>query len=355
MIPIARPLLGEEEQNAALRVLASGQLSQGGQVEAFERRFAALCQVTEAVATSSGTAALHLALLAHGIGAGDEVITTPFSFAASANVIRLVGAHPVFVDIEPDTCNLDADRVEAAITARTRAILPVHLYGNPCAMRELCAIAGAYRLTVVEDACQAHGAAVDGQPVGGFGTGCFSFYSTKNMTMGEGGIVTTSDPEIAERIRRLRNHGQSRRYHHVEVGYNLRLTEVQASVGLAQLDRLPGLTEQRIANAAYLTGRLRGSVPTPVVRPGHRHVFHHYTIRVPRGRDRWAEALWERGVATAVHYPLPIHQQPAYLGYEVTLPEAEQAATEVLSLPVHPGLSPDELDTVATEVLALCP
>jgi perosamine synthetase len=357
MIPLARPLVGAEELAAISRVLASGQLAQGECVTAFERRFADLCHAQAAVAVSSGTAALHLALLAHGIGPGDEVITTPFSFAATANVIRLVGATPVFIDIEPDTCNIDARLVEAAISPRTRAILPVHLYGNPCDLPRLTTLATNHRLALIEDACQAHAATVAAKPVGSFGTGCFSFYSTKNMTMGEGGIITTNDPAIAERIRLLRSHGQTERYHHVTLGYNLRLTELQAALGLVQLDKLERFTEQRIANARYLNDRLSDWVQTPAARPGHRHVYHQYTIRAPADqRARWMRTLRERGVDTAIHYPCPIHRQPAYRDdyADLFLPEAEKAAREVLSLPVHPGLSATDRATVAEEVLALC-
>ncbi len=376
MISIARPLLGAEEEAAILRVLASGQLVQGEQVAAFERHFAELCNVREAVAVSSGTAALHLALLAHEIGPGDEVITTPFSFAATANVILLVGATPVFVDIEPGSCNIDPSLVEAAITSRTRAILPVHLYGNPCNMPRLEAIARANHLVIIEDACQAHAAKIDGKPVGGFGTGCFSFYPTKNMTTGEGGMVTTNDPVIAERVRLLRNHGQQERYHHVTLGYNLRMTEIQAALGVVQIGKLERWTEQRIANAAFLTERLKGAVQTPFSHPGYRHVYQQYTIRVPVNQDRneWMRKLQACGIATAIHYPRPIHQQPFYrestakfrvvssletantrhTTSEGRLPIAEAAAKQVLSLPVHPALSKEDLATIAREVLNLC-
>src|SRR5215469_355273 len=250
MIPIAQPLLGSEEYEAVLTVLKSGQMAQGEQVAAFERRFAYVCQVQEAVAVSSGTAALHLALLAHGVGPGDEVITTPFSFAATANVILLVGATPVFVDIDPQTYTLDPALVEAAMTRRTKALMPVHLYGNPCALQRLVSIAEAHGLVIIEDACQAHAASVHGKPVGGFGTGCFSFYATKNMTTGEGGMLTTDDPVIAERVRRLRSHGQQERYHHTHLGYNQRMTEIQAAIGLVQIEKLERFTRRRIANAA---------------------------------------------------------------------------------------------------------
>lgn len=374
MISIARPLLSSEEEAAIHRVLASGQLAQGENVAAFERHFAEACQVKEAVAVSSGTAALHLALLAHDIGPGDEVITTAFSFAATANVILLVGAIPVFVDIEPDTYTLDPTLVEAAITPRTKAIMPVHLYGYPCDMRQLVPLAEAHHLALIEDACQAHAAEIEGKRVGGFGTGCFSFYATKNITTGEGGMVTTNDPRIAEQVRLLRNHGQKERYYHTTLGYNLRMTEVEGAIGLVQLGKLEQFTEQRIANAAFLTKGLSEAVQTPVTRPGHRHVYHQYTIRVLDKRDEWILRLRERGIATAVHYPLAIHQQPFYrekinefrcvnavesesvkhLAGDLRLPVTELAAKQVLSLPVHPALSTEDLSTIVREVLALC-
>jgi perosamine synthetase len=374
MIYTARPLLGVEEEGAVLRVLASGQLAQGEHVSEFERRFAEVCRAHEAVAVSSGTAALHLALLAHGIGSGDEVITTSFSFAATANAILLVGATPVFVDIEPDTYTLDPALVEAAITRRTKAVIPVHLYGHPCDMGRLVPIAEANHLAIIEDACQAHAAEVDGKPVGCFGTGCFSFYATKNITTGEGGMLTTNDPAIADRVRLLRSHGQRERYYHTSLGYNLRMTEIQGALGLAQVEKLEQFTRQRIQNAAYLSEQLGGSVQIPVTRPGFRHVYHQYTIRVPGDRDVWVEHLCNRGIGTAVHYPLPIHRQPFYREHtdafrlvnapgRVTgkqsadaecLPVTEEAARRVLSLPVHPGLSADDLSTIVREVLALC-
>ncbi len=374
MISIAHPLLGAEEEAAVQRVLASGQLAQGEQVATFEQRFAETCHVREAVAVSSGTAALHLALLAHDIGPGDEVITTAFSFAATASVILLVGAAPVFVDIEPDTYNMDPALAEAAITPRTKAIMPVHLYGNPCDMKRLEALAAAHHLALIEDACQAHAAKIDGKPVGGFGTGCFSFYATKNMTTGEGGMVTTNDPMIAGRVRLLRNHGQKERYYHTTPGYNLRMTEIQAALGLVQLEKLEQFTEQRIANAAFLTECLGRLVQTPIARPGYRHVYHQYTVRVPHGRDEWQRQLHTRGIGTAVHYPLAIHQQPLYreqrdkfrclnaremtdaryTGEDVRLPVTEMAAKQVLSLPIHPALSMEDLSTIVREVGALC-
>ncbi len=374
MIGIAHPLLGIEEEAAVLRVLASAQLAQGEHVATFERRFAELCHVREAVAVSSGTAALHLALLAHNIGPGDEVITTAFSFAATANVILLVGATPVFVDIEPDTYTLDPTQVQAAVTRRTKAIIPVHLYGHPCDMTRLSQLAEAYSLVLIEDASQAHAAAINGKPVGSFGTGCFSFYETKNMTTGEGGMVTTNDPAIAERVRLLRNHGQEARYYHIALGYNMRMTELQAAIGLAQIEKLESFTERRIANATYLIEYLKGAVQTPNVRPGYRHVYHQYTIRVPSDRNEWVVNLHTRGIDTTIRYPLPIHQQPFYRrkpslfrvlspgkrsllkggNPAAHLPATESAAQQVLSLPVHPALSEENLAKIVREVLVLC-
>lgn len=356
MILVAQPLLGEDEFSAVQRVLMSGQLAQGEQVAEFERRFAETHRVKHAVALSSGTAALHMALLAHGIGMRDEVITTPFSFAATANCILAVGAKPVFVDIQADTYNIDPECITAAITPRTKAIIPVHLYGNPADMQAIGAIAEQFGLMIIEDACQAHGAAINGVPVGGAGTGCFSFYSTKNMTTGEGGMVTTNDALIANQIRLLRSHGQKERYLHIALGYNLRLTELQAAIGLVQLAKLDQFTAWRIANAELLTSLLAPYVTTPIARPGHRHVYHQYTIRVPSDRDRWVATLHEHGIGTSIHYPRPIHLQPYFreLGYTDVLPVAEAAAREVLSLPIHPGLSEDEVRQIAQEVIALC-
>jgi dTDP-4-amino-4,6-dideoxygalactose transaminase len=370
--------MGAEEEEAARQVLASGQLAQGPQVATFERRFAELCQMRDAVAVSSGTAALYLALQAHGIGLGDEVITSAFSFAATANAILAVGAMPVFVDIEADTYTLDPAQVEAAITSRTRAIMPVHLYGHPCSMAQLTAIAEAHALVIIEDACQAHAAMVDGRPVGSFGTGCFSFYATKNITTGEGGMITTNDPVIAQKARLLRNHGQQARYQHTMLAYNMRMTELQGALGVVQLQKLEYLTARRSANAAYLTEHLRGVVQTPVVRPGCKHVYHQYTIRVETGRDELAAHLRACNIETAVHYPLPIYRQPFYQQSPTLfriagnsarnsgcqrsasdetppgLPVTERAVREVLSLPVHPALQEEELSVIAREVVAVC-
>jgi len=351
MIPISVPLLGEEEKRAVLEVIDSKWLAQGPRVEAFEEAWAAVCSVKYAVATSSGTTALQTAVLAHGIGSGDEVITTPFTFIASANCVLFAGARPVFVDIDERTYNMDPSRIEAAITPRTKAILPVHLFGYPCDMEPIMELAHRHGLVVIEDACQAHGASIKGRPVGSFGTGCFSFYPTKNITTAEGGIITTDDPELADRARLIRSHGQRQRYYHETIGYNFRMTEIQAAIGLVQLEKLEHFTTLRRQNAAYLSGRLR-DVVLPYEAEGWRHVYHQYTIRVPDGRDRLAEHLRKRGIGTGVYYPVPVHQQAVYqgLGYRDSLPVAEKTCQEVLSLPVHPALAQGELQQIVEGV-----
>lgn len=351
MIPIARPILDREEIEGVVAVLESGNLAQGKVVDRFERMFAEMIGVKHAIAVSSGTAALHAALLAHGIGQGDEVITTPFTFAATANAVLYTGARPVFVDILEDTFNINPDLIREKITARTKAILPVHLYGHPADMLAIAEVADEAGLPIIEDAAQAHGAAIGGRKVGTFGTGCFSFYATKNITVGEGGIVTTNEDKIAERLNLLRNHGQRGRYHHEVLGYNYRMTDLHAAIGVAQLSRLEEFTLKRIANAEYFNARLR-NVVTPRSRPDCRHVYNQYTIRIPRARDDAVRILKNAGIATAVHYPIPIHKQPLYLnlGFRDTLPVAEKASSEVLSLPVHPALSQQDLETIVAAV-----
>lgn len=353
MIPIAKPLIGDEEKQAVLEVLDSGMLAQGPRARAFEEAFAEVCGVPYAVATSSGTTALHLALLAHGVGPGDEVITTPFTFIASANSILYVGARPVFVDIDPVTFNIDPDEIESAITPRTKAIMPVHLFGLMCEMEPIMALARARDLVVIEDACQAHGAEYHGSRSGSLGTGCFSLYPTKNITSAEGGMITTNDEQVAGRCRILRQHGMRRRYYHDELGFNFRMTDVHAAIGLAQTRKLGRFNEARIANAAYLGSGLEG-VTVPVVPEGYRHVFHQYTIRVPGGRrDALRKHLLANDIGSGIYYPVPIHKQTYYtedLGYDVSLPEAETAAEDVLSLPVHPALSHKDRERIVDVV-----
>lgn len=346
MIHIAQPQIGNEEKEAVMAVLDSGMIAQGPRVQEFEEAFAAMCGVAHAVATTSGTTALHIALLAHGIGPGDEVITSPFTFIASANSVLYTGARPVFVDIDPQTFNMDPALVEGAITSRTKAIMPVHLFGLCCDMDPLLEIAERHNLVVIEDACQSHRAAYRGRRAGSFGTGAFSLYPTKNITSGEGGMITTDDPVLAEKCRVLRQHGMRRRYYHDELGFNFRMTDVHAAIGLAQLGKLERFNEARQGNAAYLSQHLTGCA-TPVEPAGYEHVYHQYTIRVGDGqRDAMVDYLRENGIGSGVYYPIPVHKQTFYvdeLGYDVTLPEAERAAEEVLSLPVHPGLTPADL------------
>lgn len=354
MIPISKPFIGVTEKQAVLEVLESGMLAQGPCTALLEEKFAAACGTRYAVATSSGTAALHIALMAHGIGSGDEVITTPFTFIASVNSIIYTGARPVFADIQEDTFNIDPRCIEAAITPRTRAIMPVHLYGCPCDMDAIMDIARKYGLAVIEDAAQAVGADFKGRRVGGFGTGCFSLYATKNVMCGEGGMITTDDEELAERCRLLRNHGMRRRYYHEALGYNLRMSDLHAAIGVAQIARLEEFTAKRRANAEYLNGHIT-SVVTPKALPGFGHVWHQYTVRVTDGRNRDAvvEQLARAGIGTGVFYPVPVHRQAYIMNMglgDVQLPVAEKAAKEVISLPVHPQLSRAELETIVSEV-----
>jgi perosamine synthetase len=348
VIPAARPLIGEQERAAVDRVMTSGMVAQGPEVAAFENEFSKLVDGRHCIAVNSGTSALHLGMIAAGISPGDEVIVPSFSFAATANAVRLAGAIPVFADIEPDYFCLNPAAVEAAVTPRTTAIMPVHLYGHPAAMREIMTIAERHDLLVVEDAAQAHAAALHDRPVGSFGqVAAFSFYPTKNMTSGEGGMVVTPDADVARMVRLLRNQGMERRYENEVVGFNTRMTDIHAAIGRVQLGRLAGWTEDRQRNAAALDHGLTAVVVPPVA-DGAVHVYHQYTIRAS-DRDALQAALSERGVGTGVYYPTPIHRLPSF-GLELDLPETERAAREVLSLPVHPALSAADVDAVIAAV-----
>ena len=349
-------MIGDEERAAVMAVLDSGQLAQGPVVEAFEKEFADWCGVKHAVAVSSGTAALHLLLLAHGVKDGEEVITTPFTFIASANAALYVRARPVFVDIEPTTFCLDPAKVEAAITEKTRAIIAIDMYGHPAAIDDLRAISERRGLVLIEDACQAHGAAIGRRKAGALGVSAtFSFYPTKNMTTGEGGMVTTHDDEIAAAVRTLRQHGATQRYRHQVLGYNFRMTEMAAAIGRAQLVKLDGFNERRRQNAAYLNRGLESidGLALPVERRDFRHVYHQYTVRITADRDGMQDRLQGMGIGTAVHYPIPVHRQPLYteLGYGgASMPVSDSAAEQVLSLPVHPKLSNSDLDRIIDSV-----
>jgi perosamine synthetase len=354
-IPPARPIIGDAEIDAAVRVLRSGMVVQGPEVAAFEQEFSEVVGGRHCVAVNSGTSALQLSLMALGFGPGDEVVVPSFSFAASANAVRLVGATPVFADIEPGSFCLDPDAVAAAITPRTVAVMPVHLYGHPAAMDRIVPLAEQHGLAIVEDAAQAHAAALHGTPVGSFGAaGCFSFYPTKNMHSLEGGMITTGDAQLARTLRLLRNQGMEQRYQNEIVGANMRLTDVAAAIGRVQLSRLDGWTEQRRANAAYLDARLEG-VTAPPVADGARHVYHQYTIRVSGDRDAFQAGLTELGIGNAVYYPVPIHRLRPYrtddgrVG-DWKLPETDRAAEEVVSLPIFPSLTNEQLDRIAEGV-----
>jgi dTDP-4-amino-4,6-dideoxygalactose transaminase len=353
MIPAAKPEIGFRERRAVNRVMRSGMLAQGPEVAAFEKEFSKFVAGRESVALNSGTSALHMAFLAAGIGPGDEVIVPSFSFAATANAVALTGATPVFVDIEENYFNADPAAIEAAITPRTKGIMPVHLYGHPADLRAISAIAEKHGLLLFEDAAQAHSASVDGVPVGAWGIAAsFSFYPTKNMTSGEGGMVSTPSAEIARAIRVLRNQGMERRYENEVVGFNTRMTDIHAAIGRVQLTKLSGWTARRQQNAEFLSANLKGVVVPPVA-DGASHVFHQYTVRVvDHDRDAFAAELSKRGIGSGVYYPTPIHRLPSF-AQTLDLPTTEQVARQVLSLPIYPALTKRELESIVTAVNAV--
>ena len=346
MIPIARPVLGEEEKALVWSAMEAGQLAQGARVAEFEKRFADFIGAKHAVAVSSGTTAIHLALLAAGIGPGDEVITVSFTFTASASAILHAGARPVFIDVDPVSFTMDPSLIEAAITPRTRAVMPVSLYGNPADMPAITEIARRHGLLLIEDACQAHGASLDGRRSGAWGTAVFSFYPTKNMTTGEGGMITTDNAELAERASLLRAHGMRERYKPEILGYNFRMTDLGASIGLAQLEKLPAANARRRAIADRYDRELRG-VMTPQRRPKAEHAFHQYTLRVAQ-RDRFLARLAELGVGANVYYPVPVHRQVPFLEVagQPLLPATEMLTEQIISIPVYPNLTDEEVGTI---------
>jgi dTDP-4-amino-4,6-dideoxygalactose transaminase len=339
-------------------VLDSCQFTLGSEVAAFEAEFAGYCQAAHGIGVNTGTSALHLALLAAGVGPGDEVITVPFTFIATVSAIDYTGATPVFVDIDPRSFTMDVSAIEAAITPRTKAILPVHLYGQPADMDPIIAIARRHGLVVIEDACQAHGAEYKGRRVGSIGDlGCFSFYPGKNLgAYGEGGMVVTGDAGYARTIRMLRDWGAETKYQHVLKGYNFRLEGLQGAVLRVKLRRLEAWTEARRAAAAYYRALFVGSgVQAPQARPEVRHVYHLYVIRTAQ-RAAWQAALAAQGIQTGIHYPTPVHLLPAFagLGHRAgEFPHAERAAAEVLSLPMFPELSSAQCEEVAHAVMRL--
>jgi len=345
--------LKPEIDQAIQRVLDNAQFILGPAVSSFEQDFAAFCHSADAIGVNSGTSALHLALLAAGVRPGDEVITVPFTFVATVAAIEYAQARPVFVDIEPTYFTMDPAKIERAVTPRTKAIVPVHLYGQPADMDAIRDVADRHRLIVLEDACQSHGSEYKGRRCGSMGLlGCFSFYPGKNLgAYGEGGAIVTSDPALATKVRLLRSWGEEVRYEHKHRGFNYRMDGVQGAVLGVKLKYLEAWTEARRSHAAEYTRRLTGTAASaPTERPASRHVYHQYVVRVPE-RDAWRAALTEAGVQTGVHYPIPVHLQPAYadLGYSSgDFPIAEQAAAEVLSLPMFPEMTDQQIESIAT-------
>lgn len=348
MIPLSRPLIGEEEIAAVVAVLESGMLASGERVLRFEQAFAEAVGTSHAVAVGSGTAALHLALLAMGVGPGDEVIVPSFTFAATANVVRLIGAVPVFADIDPEDYTIHATAVEPLVTERTRAVMPVHLYGQTAPMSEFIELAERLGVGLLEDAAQAHLAESDGARAGSLGlVGGFSFYPTKNMTTGEGGMITTSDPGVAEMARWLRNQGMADRYDHKVIGMNERMTEIEAAIGLVQLQRLQGWTERRREIAATYRDRLDPALGLPVERADAFHVYHQFTI-APTDREPIRAALRQGEIGHDTYYPKATHQQDPYLGPSYDLPVTEEMVGRVVSIPVRPDLTEAEIDHIVT-------
>jgi perosamine synthetase len=355
VIAITEPSLGELEEKLVLEVLRSGRLAQGPMVERFEEDVRQVVRTPHAIAVANGTDALIASLLAHGVGPGAEVITSPFTFVATLNAILHVGATPRFVDIGEDF-NLDPELLADAIGPATRVILPVHLFGCPADMTGVVSAIAGRDIVIIEDAAQALGAAHEWRPVGSFGTGCFSFYATKNVTTGEGGMVTTDDDDVAASVRILRNQGQRARYAYERPGFNFRLNELQAALGVAQMTRLPDIVEARRTNARELSEALSGieGLLVPSVPPGRRHVFHQFTVRVTGaarvGRNGLREHLVSKGIQAAVYYPRPVFDYGCFRRHPrvgtPTTPRTVEVARQVLSLPVHPGLTEGDLSSI---------
>ncbi|MDR1043104.1 MAG: DegT/DnrJ/EryC1/StrS family aminotransferase [Clostridiales Family XIII bacterium] len=360
MIPIARPQISQAEKDAVMAVLDSGMIACGQTVTEFETSFAEYVGAACGVATTSGTTALEVALRALGIGVGDKVITTAWSFIASTNSILYTGAVPVFADIDSRTFDIDPDRIEDALKANpdAKAIQVVHLFGQPCDMDRIVELALKYNVRLIEDCAQAHGAEWRGRKVGSFGdAAAFSFYPTKNMTTGEGGIVLLNDEKVEQKARLLINHGMERRYIHDEIGYNYRMTNIAAAIGLEQLKRLDGFNNARRNNAAlYDKGIANPLVETPFVLPGAKHIYHQYTIKVLDGKRDDLIALFEQnGIGYGIFYPYSIPEQPAYsgMGFRADWPATDLVKTQALSIPVHPGVTEDDVKTVTDVINSL--
>ncbi|NQE53482.1 putative aminotransferase [ANME-1 cluster archaeon GoMg3.2] len=363
LIPIAKPVIGKEEIRAVEEVLRSGMLVQGKKVEEFERAFSDYINVTHAIAVANGTIALDAALKTLRIKQGEEVIVPSFTFISTANSILFQSAKPVFADVDERTFNISPNDVLEKITDRTKAIIGVHLFGHPFDVKAIQEICEDHNLILIEDCAQAHGAEYEGIKVGSFGiAGCFSFYATKNMTTGEGGMITTNNNEIANVCRQLRNHGESQKYFHTRLGYNYRMTDIQAAIGLAQLNKLDDFNEKRIKHAEYLNKHIKASgLKLPHRKNGIKHVYHQYAITIEEeegvtiSRTEFMKYLKNKGIGSAIHYPLPIHKQPLYqrLGYTdetVQCPVATALSQKILSLPVHPALTEKDLVFIAETI-----
>jgi len=352
VIKVNAPFVGEDEIRAVSEVIRGGMLAHGSVVEEFEREFAKYLGVPHLLTVSNGTVALYVALKALGVGKDDEVIVPDFTFFATASTVVLAGATPVFADIDLETYTIDPVSVDELITDKTKAIIAVHLYGHPAEMDEIMQIAKEHGLHIIEDCAQSHGAEYRGMKTGSIGDiGAFSFYATKNLTMGEGGAISTKSRDIAEFVKLYRNHGQVRRYYHEMIGWNFRITNIQAAIGLQQLRKLDQMNSRRreIANIYREELGAIGSLHLPVEKSWASHVYHQFTVWVEGEgvRDRLAEYLRKHGVQVGIHYPRPLHAQPALRKYlRKPCPNAERASAHVLSLPMHPGLSNDDVLTV---------
>lgn len=354
MVDLGKQFAGirEEIMEMMCRILESSHYILGPNVQEFEKKIAAYLEVAGAIGVASGTDALHLSVEALGIGDGDEVITTPFTFFATVEAIVYTGAQPVFVDIEPETFAIDCKKIEEKITRKTKAILPVHLFGHPADMKAVMQLAGEHRLSVVEDCAQAFGAEIEGRKVGSFGnTGCFSFYPSKNLgAYGDGGMITlVRDGSVSDEIRGLRNHGSKGSYIHDSVGFNSRLDEIQAGILLIKLKRIDEYNRKRREKAELYSSLLSDAVACPTEKEGCYHVYNQYTIRSKK-RDEIQRRLKEEGISSVVYYPRPLHLQKAlsYLGHrEGDFPAAEEAAKEVLSLPIYPELEESDIRRIA--------
>jgi perosamine synthetase len=347
-IPLAKPIIGRKEIRQVVKVLKSGNLTQGPYVKKLEEGFSKYVGGRPCVAVNSGTSALHIALLSLGIGSGDEVLVPSFTFAASANAISLTGATPIFVDIEPLTFNISLDSLKKSLTSKTKAILAVHLYGLPASMPEIMDIAKKFNLLVIEDAAQAHLANINNVPVGTFGdAAAFSFYPTKNMTTGEGGMVVLASSDAERTCRLLRSQGMEIRYQNEIVGFNLRMTDIHAAIGLEQLNKISHWTEIRQNNATFLSNNLDSNFyKLPNVPSGYSHCYHQYTVRIRGVRDLVSQKLDKEKIGNAVYYPTPVHLLPAF-SVGTILPETTLATQEVLSIPVHPSLTKRELKIIS--------